>query len=56
MLQQILDGRQSSTNALVVGDDAASVLCHRDVEIAAQQNLLACYVDVRDILLIVVHE
>ena len=56
MLQQILDGRQSRTNALVVRNYTASVLCHRDVKIAAQQNLLACYVDVSDILLIVVHD
>ena len=55
LLQQILDGRQRCTDTLVIGDDAASVLSHRDIEVTAQQYLLARYVDVYDTLLIVVH-
>ena len=40
-LQQILDSGQSGADTLVIGDDAAAVLCHGNIEIAAQQDLLA---------------
>ena len=56
LVQQILDGGQSGTDALVVGDDAAAVLGHGHVKVAAQQNLLTGYVDVLHGLLVVIHK
>ena len=55
LLQQVLDGGQSGADALVVGDHARAVLGHGDVEIAAQQNLLAGDVNVSDSFLVVIH-
>ena len=54
LVQQVLDGGQSGTDALVVGNGTGGlVLGH--VEIAAQEDLLALYVDILDSLLVVVH-
>ena len=54
LLQQVLDGGQGGHDALVVGDDAGGlVLGH--IEVAAQQDLLARYVDILYGLLVVVH-
>ena len=55
LLQQVLDGGQRGADTLVVGDDAAAVLGHGDVEVTAKQDLLALHVDVLDRLLVVVH-
>ena len=55
LLQQILDGGQGGTDALVVGDDAAAVLGHGHVEVAPQQHLFARHIDVAHCLLVVVH-
>ena len=55
LLQQVLDGGQGGADALVVGDDAAAVLGHGHVEVAAKENLLALHVDVLDRLLVVIH-
>ncbi len=55
VLQQILDGRQGCADALVIGDDTAAVLCHRDVEVAAKQNLFSLHVNILDALFIVLH-
>ncbi len=55
LVQQVLDGGQGGPDALVVSDDAAAVLSHRNVEIAAQKNLFALDVDVFYRLLVVVH-
>ena len=46
---------QTTADALVIGDHTAAVLCHRHVEVAAQQNLLAGYVDVANGFLVVIH-
>ena len=55
LVQQVLDGGQGGADALVVGDDAAAVLGHGHVEVAAKKNLLALHVDVLDRLLVVIH-
>ena len=55
LVQQVLDGGQSGPDALVVGDDAAAVLGHGHVKIAAQQDLLAGHINVLYSLLVVVH-
>ena len=53
-LQQIPDGGKAGHDALVAGDRARFlVLGH--VEVAAQQDLLACHVHVHDGFLIVIH-
>jgi len=54
MLEQILDGRQCSDDTLVVGDAAGLVL--RDIEIAANDNLLARNVNILYALLVVIHK
>ena len=54
VLQQIADGGQGGDDALVAGD-LAGLLILRDVEIAAQQDLLAGYFHVTDGLLVVIH-
>ena len=48
ILEQLLDGGQSCVDAVLVGDDA---VLHRDVEVAADQNLLAAVILVVDRLL-----
>ena len=55
LTQQVLDGGQSGTDALIVGDDTAAILGHGNVEIAAQQHFLAGHIYVHNSLLIVVH-
>lgn len=55
LVQQILDGGQSSADALVIGNDAAAVLSQGHVEVAPQQDLLPRYVHVLDGLLVVIH-
>ena len=54
VLQQIPDGGQGGDNALVAGD-LAGLLVLGNVEIAAQQDLLAGYLHVTDGLLVVIH-
>ena len=55
LLQQVLDGGQGGHDALVVGDGTGGlVLGH--IEVAAQQDLLARYVDILYGLLVVVHK
>ena len=48
IIEQLLDGGQSCVDAVLVGDDA---VLHRDVEVAADQNLLAAVILVVDRLL-----
>ena len=55
LVQQILDGGQGGADALVIGDDAAAVLGHGHVEIAAQQDLFALHVHVLHGLFVVIH-
>ena len=55
VVQQVLDGGQGGADALVIGDDAAAVLGHGHVEVAAQQDLLAGNVHIADGLFVVVH-
>ena len=50
---KVLDRRQSAVDAGLVGDDAVR---HRNVEVAADKNLLAGYVDVFNGFLIVGHD
>ena len=55
LLQQVADGGQSLPNALVIQDGAVIALGHGHVKVAAQQDLLACHVNISDRLLVVVH-
>ena len=55
VIQQILDGGQGGTDALVIRDNAAAILGHGDIEVAAEQDLLAGDVDILDCFLVVVH-
>ena len=54
VVQQVLDRLQGRTDTLVIGDIAVFVL--RDVEIAANDDLFAIYVDVFDTLFVVLHK
>ena len=54
VVQQVLDGLERRTDALVVGDVAVLVLRH--IEVAAGNDLLAGYVDVLNAFLIVLHK
>ena len=54
LLQQVLDGGQRRDDALVAGDGAGFLILG-DVEIAAEQYLLALHIDVIDGLFVVVH-
>ena len=51
--QQVVDGLERCADALVVGNVAVLVL--RNVEVAANDNLLAGNVDILDALLVVLH-
>ena len=51
--QQVVDGLERCADALVIGDVAVLVL--RNVEVAANDNLLAGNVDILDALLVVLH-
>ncbi len=52
--QEVLDGRQVRPDALVVGDGAGGLVLG-DVEVAAEQDLLALDVHVLDCFFVVVH-
>ena len=54
VIQQIADGGQGGDDTLVTGD-LAGLLVLGDVEIAAQQDLLAGHVHVTDSFLVVIH-
>ena len=54
VIQQVVNGLQRSTDALVVGDVAVLVL--RYVKIAAGNYLLAGYVDILNALLVIPHK
>ena len=54
VIQQVVNGLQRSTDALVVGDVAVLVL--RYVKIAAGNYLLAGYVDILNALLVILHK
>ena len=55
VVQQILDGGQSGADALVIRDNAAAILGHGDIEVTAEQDLLARDVNIPDCFFIVVH-
>ncbi len=54
LVQEVLDGRQGRPDALVVGDGAGGLVLG-DVEVAAEQDLLALDVHVLDCFFVVVH-
>ena len=54
LIQQVLNGGQGGADALIVGN-GKGVLVLGDVEVTAQEDLLALYVDVLDRLFVVVH-
>ena len=54
VVEQVLDGGHSGLDTLVAGD-LAGLLVLGNVEVAAQQDLLALYVDIIDCLLVVIH-
>ena len=54
LVQQVLDSGQGGADALVVGDGVGGLVL-RDVEVAAQEHLLAGDVNVLHGLLVVVH-
>ena len=54
LLQQVFDRGDSGNDALVAGD-LAGLLVLGDVEIAAQQDLLALHVNIINGFLVVVH-
>ena len=55
LVQQIADGGQSGHDALVTGD-GTGLFVLRDIEIAAEKDLLALHVDVADGLFLVIHK
>ena len=55
LIQQIPNGGQSSHDALVTGD-GTGLFVLRDIEIAAEKDLLALHVDVADGLFLVIHK
>ena len=55
VLQQILNGRESRADTLVIRDNAAAVLGHRNIKIAAKEDLLTVYVNILDALLVIIH-
>ena len=54
VVQKIADGRQRRHDALI-GRDRAGLLILGDIEVAAQQDLLAAHVHIADGLLVIVH-
>ena len=55
LVQQIADGGQSGHDALVTGD-GTGLFVLRDIEIAAEKDLLALHIDVADGLFLVIHK
>ncbi len=55
LLEKILNSGQGCNNALIIGDNAG-FLVQGNVEIAAEQNFFAGYVDIFNGLLIVIHQ
>ena len=55
LIQQIPNGGQSGHDALVTGD-GTGLFVLRDIEIAAEKDLLALHVDVADGLFLVIHK
>ena len=55
LIQQIPNGGQSSHDALVTGD-GPGLFVLRDIEIAAEKDLLALHIDVTDGLFLVIHK